>query len=143
LSVLDEHFTAFWATQAATAYQRKMRRRQGLANYRLTRYADDFVIAVHGSREDAEAPVGLTLSQAKTHITHIDHGFVFLGYRIQRHRKQGTNRRRTRQTAHGPVAPAQPGAAGLDQLLPARREQSHTGLPTQLLMAPGDPLAAP
>ncbi len=103
LSVLDEWFTTFWETEAATKGQRAKRRRQGLANHRLVRYADDFVVLVHGDRDDAVslrdliadvlAPMGLVLSDAKTSITHIDEGFDFLGYRIQRHQKRGTNRR--------------------------------------------------
>jgi RNA-directed DNA polymerase len=103
LSVLDEHFTAFWTVEAATKQQRHMRRRHGLPNYRLVRYADDFVVLVHGEQQDAErirntiadviAPMGLNLSEAKTSITHIDEGFDFLGYRIQRHQKRGTNKR--------------------------------------------------
>ena len=36
--------------------------------------------------------MGLRLSVEKTLITHIDEGLVFLGWRIQRHRKRGTNR---------------------------------------------------
>ncbi len=102
LGVLDEHFDTMWTTTMATPYRRKKRRQHGQPNYRLTRYADDFVVTVHGDRADAEdlrdqialilAPMGLELSQAKTHITHIDEGFVFLGYRIQRHRKRGTNK---------------------------------------------------
>ena len=31
------------------------RRRTGLPNYRLVRYADDFVVLVHGTKSDAEA----------------------------------------------------------------------------------------
>lgn len=103
LSSLDEWFTTFWETEAATRQQRAKRRRQGLANYRLVRYADDFVVLVHGDQVDAAslrdqiadvlAPMGLNLSEAKTRITHIDEGFDFLGYRIQRHQKRGTNRR--------------------------------------------------
>jgi hypothetical protein len=38
------------------------------------------------------APMGLRLSEEKTKITHIDEGLDFLGWRIQRHRKRGTNR---------------------------------------------------
>lgn len=62
------------------------------------RYADDFVVLVHGTRADAErikAQIGtmlatslkMTLSQEKTHIAHIDDGFVFLGFCIQRRRR--------------------------------------------------------
>ncbi len=39
------------------------------------------------------APMGLRLSEEKTTIVHIDEGFDFLGFRIQRHRKRGTNKR--------------------------------------------------
>ena len=37
--------------------------------------------------------MGLRLSPDKTLITHIDEGLDFLGWRIQRHCKRGTNRR--------------------------------------------------
>ena len=66
---------------------------------KLVRYADDFVIMVHGHQSDAEAvrgevatvlqPMGLRLSEAKTRLTHIDDGFDFLGWHIQRRRKKG------------------------------------------------------
>ena len=36
--------------------------------------------------------MGLRLSPEKTVITHIDEGLDFLGWRIQRHRKRGTDR---------------------------------------------------
>jgi RNA-directed DNA polymerase len=45
-------------------------------------------------REEAAqvlARIGLHLSGEKTLITHIDEGLDFLGWRIQRHRKRGTN----------------------------------------------------
>src|SRR3954468_22173165 len=38
------------------------------------------------------ATMGLHLSPDKTLITHIDQGLDFLGWRIQRHRKRGSNR---------------------------------------------------
>ncbi len=38
-------------------------------------------------------PVGLSLSPEKTTVVHIDEGFDFLGFRIQRHRKRGTAKR--------------------------------------------------
>ena len=39
------------------------------------------------------APIGLRLSEEKTGIAHIDEGFDFLGWRIQRQRKPGTTKR--------------------------------------------------
>jgi len=103
LSVLDDHFAEAWQTMSATTYRRTTRRRLGLPNYRLVRYADDFVVLVHGSHVDAEllradvaqalAPMGLRLSEAKTRVSHIDEGLDFLGFRIQRRRKPGTTKR--------------------------------------------------
>src|SRR5215216_7119402 len=103
LSVLDERFTRAWQAVGATSSARQGHRRKGLATWRLVRYADDFVVLVAGSRAHAEAlreevaaelaPMGLRLSEAKTRIAHIDEGFDFLGFRIQRHPKRGTGKR--------------------------------------------------
>ena len=102
LSVLDEHFMGAWESWGGQ-HGRSRRRRQGLANYRLVRYADDFVVLLTGTREHVEAlrsevaavlaPMGLRLSEEKTIVTHIDEGFDFLGFHIQRKRKEGTQRR--------------------------------------------------
>ncbi len=102
LSVLDEHFAAAWKAMG-NSHAREQRRRQGLANYRLVRYADDFVVLVAGDRAHAESlrgeaaavlrPIGLRLSETKTTITHIDEGFDFLGFRIRRHQKRGAAKR--------------------------------------------------
>jgi RNA-directed DNA polymerase len=103
LSALDEHFAEAWQAMGATSSARQGHRRKGLATYRLVRYADDFVVLVAGSRAHAEAlreevaqvlaPMGLRLSEARTRIAHIDEGFDFLGFRIQRHQKRGTGKR--------------------------------------------------
>lgn len=94
LSVLDRPFQEFWEATSASG-RRHQRRRKGLPNYRLIRFADDFVVLVHGSRADAEAlrdqlgelldhELKMTLSADKTLVTHLDDGFDFLGFRIQR-----------------------------------------------------------
>jgi RNA-directed DNA polymerase len=93
LSVLDDHFVGAWEAMG-DASARHRRRRKGLATYRLVRYADDFVVMVNGTRAHAEglrqevatvlAPMGLRLSEEKTRVCHIDEGFDFLGFRIQR-----------------------------------------------------------
>jgi RNA-directed DNA polymerase len=100
LSVLDEHVAGMPGGPRSTQGERAKRRRNGLANYRLARYADDFVIMVSGTEAHARAllpevavvlsTVGLRLSAEKTLVTHIDEGLDFLGWRIQRHRKRGT-----------------------------------------------------
>ncbi|GJF35218.1 group II intron reverse transcriptase/maturase [Kitasatospora sp. NE20-6] len=102
LSVLDEFIAAGPGGPNSTQAERARRRRRRLPNYRLFRYADDFLIAVTGTRDDAEeiraqvaavlAPMGLRLSVDKTAITHIDEGLDFLGWRLQRHRKRGTQK---------------------------------------------------
>ncbi|MGH9302564.1 MAG: group II intron maturase-specific domain-containing protein [Acidimicrobiales bacterium] len=38
------------------------------------------------------APLGLRLSQSKTRVCHLDEGFDFLGFHIQRRRRKGTNK---------------------------------------------------
>ena len=102
LSVLDEYIAQGPGGPAATPYERAKRRRQGLPNYRLVRYADDWCLAISGTKEHAEAlrdeiagvlsTMGLRLSPEKTLVTHIDEGLVFLGWHIQRHRKRGTGK---------------------------------------------------
>ena len=103
LSVLDDHFAEAWQAMGATSAQRQQRRLKGLSTYRLVRYADDWVVLVAGTRAHAEGlrteveavlrPMGMRLSEAKTRVAHIDEGFEFLGFRIQRHLKRGTAKR--------------------------------------------------
>ena len=102
LSGLDEHFVEAWERDMATRTQRATRRSHGQATYRLVRYADDFVILVHGTKAHAEglragveavlSTVGLSLNEEKTSVCHIDEGFDFLGFRIQRQVKRGSNK---------------------------------------------------
>ncbi len=71
-----------------TPFDWEMRRR----GYRLTRYADDWLITCrnHGEAraalEEARrilAKLGVTLNTGKTRIVHVRHGFEFLGYKIK------------------------------------------------------------
>lgn len=104
LSVLDEHMHGPWKPggSMSTESRRAGRRAKGLPTWRIVRYADDFVVMVHGTRQDTEAvreevagvltSLGLRFSEAKTQIVHLRDGFDFLGFRIQRRRKRGTNK---------------------------------------------------
>lgn len=93
LSVLDEHFARKWEALGSRSTRGK-RRRAGEPVMKLVRYADDFVVMIAGQREHAEAlwdevgqvlaPMGLRLSEEKTRVCHIDEGFDFLGWHIQR-----------------------------------------------------------
>jgi len=71
--------------------------RQRMPTVSYCRYADDFVIVVSGKKGHAQSireecrnflenKLKLTLNMDKTHITHVDDGFVFLGHRIIRKR---------------------------------------------------------
>jgi RNA-directed DNA polymerase len=71
------------------------RRQQGLANFAYSRYADDFVVLCNGTKRQAEqlreelyvflsTNLHLYLSKEKTEITHLNEGFEFLGFKIQR-----------------------------------------------------------
>jgi len=104
LSALDEHVMAPWKPggSMSTTGRRVYRRTKGRPTWRIIRYADDFVIMVHGSRKDTEAlredvatilaPLGLRLSKAKTQVVHMSDGFDFLGFRIRWKRKRGSNK---------------------------------------------------
>jgi RNA-directed DNA polymerase len=103
LSALDEYFDQRWRQQMSTSHHRAKRRKDGLANYKIIRYADDFVIMVSGDRLHAEElreevaavlePLGLRLAPEKTAVVHIDEGFDFLGFHIRRQRKRGTHKK--------------------------------------------------
>jgi RNA-directed DNA polymerase len=113
LSVLDEHFARKWEA-LGPSWKRVKHRRVGGPVMRLVRYADDFVVMVHGTRDDAEAlwdevstllaPMGLRLSEEKTRVCHIDEGFDFLGWRIQRRtwRSRPARRRSTPSLRRSP-----------------------------------------
>jgi len=74
--------------------ERRRLRHQG--NCALIRYADDFLLLTNGSKAEAlrlknefktflEEELKLELSQEKTQITHVNEGFDFLGFHVQRY----------------------------------------------------------
>ena len=72
--------------------QRIRDRKRGMPTFLIVRYADDFVVLVSGSEEDAQAErlalaqflkeLRMELSLEKTKITAVEEGFAFLGYRV-------------------------------------------------------------
>lgn len=72
-----------------TPFDREMRRK----GYRLTRYADDWLVTC-STRAEAQAALdfatkvlnqlGVTLNKEKTRIVHVRRGFEFLGYKVKR-----------------------------------------------------------
>ena len=76
-----------------TPFDKEMRQK----GYRLTRWADDWVVTCRTRAEAENAlaqatkildKLGVTLNREKTRIVHISKGFEFLGFKIQ----QGRNR---------------------------------------------------
>jgi len=95
LSEFDRHFQELWESTMSPRWRRQHRTRRGLPNYRMIRYADDWVVVLDGSRDDAEAlrdeiagmladRLAMTLAMDKTLVTHVDAGFDFLGTHIRR-----------------------------------------------------------
>lgn len=91
-----------WAEEKwkLTSYERAKRRAAGKGNYKMVRYADDFVAVsndgIAGVREAKreikaflETELYLNLSDEKTKITHVNDGFNFLGFHIQRVTSKG------------------------------------------------------
>jgi RNA-directed DNA polymerase len=80
--------------------ERARRRYAGIGNYRLLRYADDFVVmsndgiagvrqAKQEIRDFLQNQLHLELSEEKTRLTHINEGFDFLGFHVQRCEPEG------------------------------------------------------
>ena len=68
-----------------TPFDREMRRK----GYRLTRYADDWLVtcstqAALDFATKVLSQLGVTLNKEKTRIVHVRRGFEFLGYKIKR-----------------------------------------------------------
>jgi RNA-directed DNA polymerase len=96
LNELDWFIAAKWDTLSRRERERRHRQGVALPCY-ITRYADDFVILVRGTREQAEqlkaeiaaflsGELHLELSEEKTWITPVEQGFDFLGFHIRKYR---------------------------------------------------------
>ena len=97
LTVIDERYGR-WSPRpreefAKAAGRRTVDRKAGRPTFFVVRYADDFVVLVEGTVEQAEAERGalaeflrqelrMELSMEKTRITDVREGFDFLGYRV-------------------------------------------------------------
>jgi RNA-directed DNA polymerase len=92
LHELDKYMERY---TALSERDRARRRRRGLANFVYARYADDFVILCNGTEQQAlemreevhdylQRHLHLQLSLEKTKVTHLDDGFDFLGFHLQR-----------------------------------------------------------
>jgi RNA-directed DNA polymerase len=102
LSNVYLHELDTWAMKKwdRTPAQRWQRRRAGLGNFRLVRFADDFAVVSNAGITEVRAAkqeikeflateLHLELSEEKTRITHVNDGFTFLGFHIQRRKPEG------------------------------------------------------
>jgi RNA-directed DNA polymerase len=92
----------WWAEKKwhLTPYEQQKRRKAGKGNYLMIRYADDFVVlsndgiqgvmqAKNEVKEFLATELHLELSDEKTQITHVNTGYDFLGFHIQRVQPEG------------------------------------------------------
>ncbi|WP_064742186.1 group II intron reverse transcriptase/maturase [Inquilinus limosus] len=97
LTALDERYRRWTPAPRddlrRAVWQRNRDWKRGQPTFYLVRYADDFVILVAGSQDDAEAErerlarfleeeLRMELSLEKTLVTAVEEGFTFLGYRV-------------------------------------------------------------
>ncbi len=97
LNEFDKWANAKWNI---SPYEKAKRRQAGNGNYRLIRYADDFVVmsndgiaGVQQAKQEIQdflmTELHLELSEEKTLLTHVNDGFNFLGHHIQRTMPEG------------------------------------------------------
>lgn len=120
-------------------WQRTKMRRQGKPVARLIRFADDFVVMVHGTRADAEAEkawldaflreeLRLELHPEKTRVTHLADGIEFLGYAL----RKTTSRRGGQAVVQYPRKKAL--AKAMDEVRALTRDAT-TGLDAERVLA--------
>lgn len=96
LTELDRYWWQHYG--GLSEYQKRQRRKAGAGNPQLLRYADDFLLVTNGPKQEAYQlrdelqqfladTLKLELSLEKTAVTHVNAGFDFLGYHIQRYRR--------------------------------------------------------
>ena len=135
----------WWKTYGSLSrYEKRKRRRQGLGQPILIRYADDWLLLWSGDKAGAEAlkeeartfleqELKLELSESKTLVTHVDDGYTFLGFDIRRY--QGTRGK--------PVVLIKPSQKSIDRLkskVKALTDRSTTCLPAWQLVKQLNPI---
>ena len=94
LHQLDLYWWRHYGGLGRKAKERRRQARQG--NCALIRYADDFLLLTNGSKQEAyrlrdefqaflAETLKLELAVEKTHVTHVNDGFNFLGFHVQRY----------------------------------------------------------
>ncbi len=108
LTAIDERYKRWVPNPRDKTRERAQQRLQsdykrGRPGFYVVRYADDFVVLVQGTHEDAERErqalaqflseeLRMELSMEKTRITDVREGFNFLGYRVEQNRTRPLKR---------------------------------------------------
>jgi group II intron reverse transcriptase/maturase len=130
-----------------TPFDREMRRK----GYRLTRYADDWVVACRSAAEARAAleaatrilnELGVTLNPQKTRIVHVRHGFEFLGYKIKLGRQLQLPSSKIRSGARSGALYAYPREKSIRRFMDQVRQRTQRCVPlkTEQLIAELNPL---
>ena len=117
-----------------TPFDQEMRRR----GYRLTRYADDWVVTCQ-SAEEARAAIaaalrilselGVQLHPQKTRIVHVRQGFEFLGYKIKRGKQLRLPPGKIRSGAQSGALYAYPREKSIQRFMDQVRQLTKRGVP--------------
>jgi len=119
--------------------------------YRLTRYADDWVVACRSAAEARAAldaatrilkELGVELNPKKTRIVHVRHGFEFLGYKIKRGRGLQLPSSKIRSGARSGALYAYPRDKSIRRFMDQVRQRTKRRVPlkTEQLIAELNPL---
>lgn len=130
-----------------TPFDREMRRK----GYRLTRYADDWVVACRSAAEARAAldtatrilkELGVQLNPQKTRIVHVRHGFEFLGFKIKRGRELQLPSSKIRSGARSGALYAYPREKSIRRFMDQVRQRTKRRVPlnTEQLIAELNPL---
>jgi group II intron reverse transcriptase/maturase len=107
LTAIDKQYRRWTPAPGESSLCAQRRRgrdwKKGRPSFFLVRYADDFVVLVSGTKEEAETEkarlatfikqeLSMELSMGKTMITQAKDGFEFLGYRVVKERSLSTGR---------------------------------------------------
>jgi group II intron reverse transcriptase/maturase len=105
--------------------------------YRLTRFADDWVVFCKTQAEAARAirdakkileSLGLTLHPEKTKITHIKWGFEFLGYKLKRGKGLSLPREKVKKQPMTSIY-AYPKGKSIQSFMDTIRDRTHRSIP--------------
>ena len=109
--------------------------------FRLTRFADDWLItcksrseaqkALEAAREEL-AKLGLTLNQNKTRITNIKWGFEFLGYKVKQGKGLKLAKSKIKTTANSLNLYAFPSEASIKRFMDIIRQRTKRKIPLTL-----------